>query len=121
MAVGERDGEVADRGLGDRGGVGDGAAGFGQRRRGAKADGGAVVVDNRGRDVAATAGTGQYEAFEVAAAGASQGEVKLSLPSARASSMVAMLKLALLDPAGMVTVVLPLKSVPLRAVPLWPG
>ena len=44
--------------------------------------------------------------------------VKFSLPSASASSIVAMLKLALLLPARMLTVVLPLKSLPLAAVPL---
>ena len=44
--------------------------------------------------------------------------VKLSAPSASASSSVAMLKLAELAPAGMVTVATPVKSLPLAAVPL---
>ena len=44
--------------------------------------------------------------------------VKLSGPSARASSMAAMEKLAELLPAGMVTVVVPVKSAPLAAVPV---
>ena len=44
--------------------------------------------------------------------------VKLSAPSARASSIVATLKLAELLPAGMVTVVVPVKSLPSAAVPL---
>ena len=45
--------------------------------------------------------------------------VKLSAPSASASCSVAMLKLALLAPAGIVTVATPVKSVPLAAVPLY--
>ena len=44
--------------------------------------------------------------------------VKFSLPSAAASSIVATLKLAELAPAGMVTVVTPVKSLPSAAVPL---
>ena len=44
--------------------------------------------------------------------------VKLSAPSASTSSIVARLKLALEDPAGMVTLTTPVKSEPLVAVPL---
>ena len=44
--------------------------------------------------------------------------VKLSLPSNSASSIVAMLRLALLLPLGMVTLATPLKSLPSAAVPL---
>ena len=44
--------------------------------------------------------------------------VKFSVPSASTSSIVAMLKFALFVPFKIVTVVLPLKSTPLPAVPL---
>ena len=43
----------------------------------------------------------------------------VSTPSASASSIVAMLKLALLAPAGMMTVATPVKSAPSAAVPLY--
>ncbi len=45
--------------------------------------------------------------------------LKLSAPSASTSCSVAMLKLALLEPAGIVTVATPVKSAPFAAVPLY--